>query len=73
MNKKFLTANSLVPDNEVWVSPKTFNNSFSIKQAVCTCPEAICIYRHSNDAKRCSDKTDICKYKQYQMEIKNEK
>lgn len=29
MDEKFLIANSLVPDNEVWVSPKTFENPFS--------------------------------------------
>jgi hypothetical protein len=29
MDDKFLIANSLVPDNEVWVSPKTFENPFS--------------------------------------------
>jgi hypothetical protein len=29
MDEKFLIANHLVPDNEVWVSPKTFENPFS--------------------------------------------
>ncbi|MFA5217275.1 hypothetical protein [Sulfuricurvum sp.] len=29
MDEKFLIANNLVPDNEVWVSPKTFENPFS--------------------------------------------
>lgn len=36
MDEKFLIANSLVPDNEVWVSPKTFENPFSknVKEAL---------------------------------------
>jgi hypothetical protein len=29
MDEKFLIANHLVPDNEVWVSPKTFESPFS--------------------------------------------
>jgi Na+-translocating ferredoxin:NAD+ oxidoreductase RnfC subunit len=29
MDEKFLIANSLVPDNEVWVSQTTFDNPFS--------------------------------------------
>jgi hypothetical protein len=28
MKKRFFVANHLVPDNEVWVSPKTFECSF---------------------------------------------
>ncbi|MBE3122176.1 MAG: hypothetical protein IMZ53_01460 [Thermoplasmata archaeon] len=42
MAEKRLVANNLVPDDEVWVSPKTFENPFQpskAKNLVCSCED----------------------------------